>query len=156
MRVNSSLFVPILTYHQIAQEPPKGSGYRSLSVAPLDFEAQMVFLCTLGYRGLSMTELLPYLRGERSGKVFGITFDDGYLNNLTQAAPVLQRLGFSSTCYVISAMLGQTNSWDREKGVPPSELMSAPHLRQWMAAGQEIGAHTRNHCLLYTSPSPRD
>lgn len=157
MRVNSSPVqasvgsrqtIPILTYHQIAQEPPKGSGYRSLSVAPQDFEAQMVFLRTLGYRGMSMTDLLPYLLGERSGKVFGITFDDGYLNNLTQAAPVLQRLGFSSTCYVISAMLGQTNSWDRDKGVPASELMSAPHLRQWMAAGQEIGAHTRHHVRL--------
>lgn len=140
--------IPILTFHQIAQEPPKGSGYRSLSVAPQDFEAQMVFLRTLGYQGLSMTDLLPYLCGERRGKVFGITFDDGYLNNLTQAAPVLQRLGFSSTCYVISAMLGQTNSWDLEKGVPPSELMSAPHLRQWIAAGQEVGAHTRNHVRL--------
>lgn len=157
MRVNSSTVqvsvgsrqtIPILTFHQIAPEPPKGTGFRSLSVAPRDFEAQMVFLRALGYRGLSMTDLLPYLRGERSGKVFGITFDDGYLNNLTQAAPVLQRLGFSSSCYVVSAMLGQTNSWDRDNGVPPSELMSAPHLRQWVAAGQEIGAHTRHHVRL--------
>ena len=142
--------IPILTFHQIAREPPKGSGFRSLSVAPQDFEAHMVFLRGLGYRGLSMTDLLPYLRGEQSGKVFGITFDDGYLNNLTHAAPVLQRLGFSSTCYVVSAMLGQTNSWDRENGVPPSELMSATHLRQWLDAGQEIGAHTRHHVRLPT------
>ena len=142
--------IPILTFHQIALEPPKGSGFRSLSVAPQDFEAHMVFLRGLGYRGLSMTDLLPHLRGEQSGKVFGITFDDGYLNNLTHAAPVLQRLGFSSTCYVVSAMLGQTNSWDRENGVPPSELMSATHLRQWLDAGQEIGAHTRHHVRLPT------
>lgn len=140
--------IPILTFHQIAQAPPKGSGFRSLSVAPRDFEAHMLFLRALGYRGLSMTDLLPYLRGEHSGKVFGITFDDGYLNNLTHAAPVLQRLGFSSTCYVVSAMLGQTNSWDRHNGVPPAELMSAPHLRQWLDAGQEIGAHTRHHVRL--------
>jgi len=142
--------IAILTFHQIAQEPPKGSGFRSLSVAPQDFKAHMVFLRGLGYRGLSMTDLAPYLRGEQSGKVFGITFDDGYLNNLTHAAPVLQRLGFSSTCYVVSAMLGQTNRWDRENGVPPSELMSAPHLRQWLDAGQEIGAHTRHHVRLPT------
>ena len=140
--------IPILTFHQVAQEPPKGSGFRSLSVAPQDFEAHMVFLRGLGYRGLSMTDLLPYLRGEQSGKVFGITFDDGYLNNLTHAAPVLQRLGFSSTCYVVSGMLGQTNRWDRDNGVPPSELMSAHHLGDWIAAGQEIGAHTRHHVRL--------
>jgi len=147
VRVNPT---PILTFHQIAPEPPKGTGYRSLSVAPPDFASRMGFLKALGWRGLSMTALLPYLRGEAHGKVFGITFDDGYLNNLTHAVPVLQQLGFSSTCYVVSAMLGQTNSWDRHNGVPPSELMAQQHLQQWLAAGQEIGAHTRHHVRLPT------
>lgn len=149
-KVKSRSPVPILTYHQIAEAPPKGSGFRSLSVAPKDFERQMAFLHGMGYRGLSMTALQPYLQGERQGKVFGITFDDGYLNNLTHALPVLQWYGFSSTCYAVSGMLGQTNSWDTAMGVPASELMSAPHLRQWIAGRQEVGAHTRNHVRLPT------
>lgn len=140
--------IPILTFHQIAPEPPKGTGFRSLCVDPQDFAAHMSFLHALGWQGLSMSGLLPYLRGERQGKVFGITFDDGYLNNLTHAAPVLQRLGFSATCYVVSGMLGQTNVWDSEHRVPPSELMSAHHLHQWLQLGQEIGAHTRRHVRL--------
>jgi len=147
-KVKSRSPVPILTYHQIADASPKGAGFRSLSVAPKDFERQMAFLHSMGYHGLSMTALQPYLRGEREGKVFGITFDDGYLNNLTHALPVLQWYGFSSTCYVVSGMLGQTNSWDAAMGVPPSELMSAAHLRQWVAGRQEVGAHTRNHVRL--------
>lgn len=142
--------IPILTFHQIAPEPPKGTGFRSLCVAPQDFAAHMDFLHALGWQGLSMTALMPYLRGERQGKVFGITFDDGYLNNLTHAAPVLQRLGFSATCYVVSNMLGQTNAWDLENGVPPSELMNVTHLRQWLDADQELGAHTRHHVRLTT------
>ncbi len=146
--VHSRTAVPILTFHQIAPAPEKGSGFRSLSVAPEHFARLMGFLKALRYQGLSMTALQPYLRGERTGKVVGITFDDGYLNNLTHAAPVLQQLGFSSTCYAVSAMLGQTNSWDRHNGVPPSELMSAAHLRQWVAEGQELGAHTRHHVRL--------
>lgn len=140
--------VPILTYHQVAEASPRGASFRSLSVAPDDFQQQMAFLHGLGYHGLSMTALQPYLRGEREGKVFGITFDDGYLNNLTHALPVLQWYGFSSTCYVVSGLLGQTNSWDAAMGVPPSELMSASHLRQWVAGRQEVGAHTRNHVHL--------
>lgn len=152
--VQSRSPVPILTFHQIASAPDMGTGFRSLSVAPDDFERQMAFLHTLGYQGLSMTALQPYLRGERSGKVVGISFDDGYLNNLTHALPVLQQLGFSSTCYAISAMLGQTNSWDRLHGVPPSELMSAGQLRQWVAGGQEIGAHTRHHVRLTEVDAP--
>ncbi len=148
LTVQSRSPVPILTFHQIAPAPDKGTGFRSLSVAPDDFGRQMAFLHTMGYQGLSMTALQPYLRGERCGKVFGITFDDGYLNNLNHALPVLQWLGFSSTCYAISAMLGQTNSWDRHNGVPPTELMSAAHLRQWVAGGQEVGGHTRHHVRL--------
>ncbi|MFY8041825.1 MAG: polysaccharide deacetylase family protein [Rhodoferax sp.] len=140
--------IPILTYHQIAEALPKGAAYRSLSVAPADFSKQMQLLSQLGYQGLSMTALLPYLEGKRAGKVVGITFDDGYLNNLVNAAPVLQRLGFSATCYVVSRLLGQSNIWDLEAGVAQTPLMDVPQLRHWQALGQEVGAHTRNHARL--------
>lgn len=140
--------IPILTYHQIAPTPPKGTPFRSLCVAPDDFRRHMGFLHALGYQGLSMTGLLPYLRGEKVGKVVGITFDDGYLNNLTNALPALKRYGFSSTCYVVSQLLGKTNLWDREVGIPTSPLMSVSDLSQWLAGGQEVGAHTRSHARL--------
>lgn len=108
----------------------------------------MAFLALMGYRGLSMTDLQPYLRGERNGRVVGITLDDGYLNNLVHAAPVLQQYGFSSTCYVVSQLLGKTNVWDQESGIPESALMDAAQLREWVAGGQEVGAHTRHHVHL--------
>ena len=76
-----------------------------------------MLLKLMGYQGLSMSQLQPYLRGEKSGKVVGITFDDGYLNNLTNALPVLQKHGFSSTCYAVSGLLGQTNLWDAKIGI---------------------------------------
>ncbi|MFZ3219049.1 MAG: polysaccharide deacetylase family protein [Rhodoferax sp.] len=122
--------------------------YRSLYVAPIDFQRQMALLHRLGFQGLSMSALGPYLSGERCGKVFGITFDDGYLNNLTNALPVLQRYGFSSTCYVVSQQLGRTNIWDREVGIPEVDLMTADQLQLWIAGGQEVGAHTRHHVRL--------
>ncbi len=140
--------IPILTYHQIAPAPPKGTPFRSLSVDPYDFARQMSWLKLLGYQGLSMPALMPYLRGERQGKVVGITFDDGYLNNLTHALPVLQRQGFSATCYVVSQRLGQTNVWDREVGIPASPLMTLDELKQWIQGGQDVGAHTRHHVHL--------
>lgn len=140
--------IPILTYHQIADTPPKGTSHRSLVVAPQDFAGQMAMLSLLGYRGLSMTDLQPYLRGERVGKVVGITLDDGYLNNLTHAAPVLKHYGFSSTCYVVSQLIGKSNVWDRESGIPESALMNVAQLKQWIAFGQEVGAHSRHHVHL--------
>jgi peptidoglycan/xylan/chitin deacetylase (PgdA/CDA1 family) len=139
---------PILTYHQIAEAPPKGAPFRSLYVAPAAFARQMRLLHLLGYQGLSMRALLPYLRGEKSGRVVGITFDDGYTNNLVHALPVLQRLGFSSTCYAVSGLLGQTNRWDQPIGIAQTGLMAAEQLRAWLAGGQEVGAHTRTHARL--------
>lgn len=140
--------IPILTYHQVAVAPPKGAAYRSLYVAPNDFARQMTLLKWLGYRGLSMTELQPYLLGERSGKVVGITFDDGYLNNLIHALPVLKRYGFSSTCYAVSQRLGATNIWDQPVGIVQTDLMTGAELKQWVLGGQEVGGHTRHHVHL--------
>lgn len=143
--------IPILVYHQISEAPPKGAPFRGLYVAPAAFARQIALLRLLGYQGLSMGDLLPYLKGERHGKVVGITFDDGYLNNLTHALPVLQRHGFSSTCYAVSNLLGQTNAWDREIGIAQVPLMDAGQLRQWVAGGQEVGSHTQNHVRLLQS-----
>lgn len=140
--------IPILTYHQVEAPPPKGTPYRSLVVSPGAFARQMALLRLLGYRGLSMSALMPYLRGEQRGRVVGITLDDGYVNNLEHALPVLQRHGFSATCYIVSGQLGGTNLWDGPKGVPSKLLMDAAQLRAWVAGGQEIGAHTRHHADL--------
>ncbi len=147
--------IPILTYHQIARAPARGAPFRGLYVAPDAFARQMAFLKFLGYRGLSMGQLLPYLRGEQSGKVVGITFDDGYLNNLTHALPVLQRHGFGATCYMVSQLLGQTNVWDDSVGVAQTALMDASQLRQWTAGGQEVGSHTRHHVHLTKTDAAR-
>lgn len=140
--------IPILTYHQIDEAPPKSSRYRGLTVSPASFQRQMALLSFLGYKGLSLAGLMPYLRGELRGKVFGITFDDGYLNNLTNALPVLQKYGFSSTCYAVSQLLGKTNEWDQAMGIEQTPLMTADQLMTWIAGGQEVGAHTRHHAHL--------
>ena len=143
--------IPILVYHQIDEAPPKGSPFRSLYVAPGAFARQMSFLKLLGYTGLSMGDLLPYLNGEKEGKVVGITFDDGYQNNIANALPVLKRQGFSSTCYAVSGLLGQTNSWDKHLGIAQAPLMTEAHVRQWVAGGQEIGSHTHQHLDLLSA-----
>jgi peptidoglycan/xylan/chitin deacetylase (PgdA/CDA1 family) len=140
--------IPILVYHQIAEAPPKGSAFRSLYVAPNAFARQMAFLKLLGYTGLSMGDLLPYLSGEKEGRVVGITFDDGYQNNISNALPVLKKQRFSSTCYAVSGLMGQTNSWDQHLGIAQAPLMTEADVRQWVAGGQEIGSHTHQHIDL--------
>lgn len=108
----------------------------------------MVWLRRFGYRGLSMRELIPYIKGERHGKVVGITFDDGYRNVYQNALPVLRDQDFTATNYFVARQINGGNAWDKEKGIPHSDLMSAAELRGWAASGMEVGSHTLDHPFL--------
>ncbi|NYT59056.1 polysaccharide deacetylase family protein [Alcaligenaceae bacterium] len=135
-------------YHQVGQPGSKGAPYRGLTVHPADFRRQMTWLRRFGYRGLSMRDLLPYVRGERQGKVVGITFDDGYRNVHRNALPVLSEQGFTATNYFVVHQLDGGNVWDYKKGIAHSDLMSADEMRDWAAAGMEVGSHTLDHPFL--------
>ena len=142
--------IPILMYHSIAAMP-KGTVMRSLHVPPKLFRLQMWLLKILGYKGLSMSDLQPYLIGNKQGKVVGITFDDGFKNNLAGALPTLNKFGFSATCYIISQNIGGVNHWDLDKGIPENPLMDENEVKQWINGGMEIGSHTQNHVRLAES-----
>jgi peptidoglycan/xylan/chitin deacetylase (PgdA/CDA1 family) len=149
-RGSRAAIIPILTYHNIAPAPAGLHRWRSLYVSPPRFARQMALLHLLGYRGLSMTAAMPWLRGERQGRVAVITLDDGYADNIECALPVLAHHGFSATCYVVSGSVGRFNMWDETKLGVRKTLMSAGQVRAWQAAGMEVGAHSRTHPRLTT------
>ncbi len=146
--VPASQPIPILMYHQIDRPPAKGAPFRSLTVHPVVFARHMRWLQHLGFRGLSMRDLMPYLRGEARGKVFGLTFDDGFRNVHQNVIPVLRDLGFTATCYFVAAHPGGTNFWDAAAGVARAPLMDDDEIRDWVASGHEAGSHTLDHVDL--------
>jgi len=137
-------YIPILMYHSI-ETKPKGSILRSLSVPPKLFNSQMRILNFLGYKGLSMSALKPYLEGKKTGKVFGITFDDGYQNILLNALPILKKYNFSATTYIVSDLIGNYNLWDEEIGIDKMKLMNIEEIHSWLRSGMEIGSHSMTH-----------
>jgi peptidoglycan/xylan/chitin deacetylase (PgdA/CDA1 family) len=145
------MHIPILMYHQIDAPPPRGTPLRGLIVAPSSFKWQMGMLRLMGYRGVSMRDLEPYLRGKKQGKVVGITFDDGYQNNVQHALPILKHYGFTATCYGVSQEIGGTNRWDQDI-VTTKALMNRDDWQRWHAAGMDIGSHTQNHVKLTELP----
>lgn len=140
--------IPILMYHNIARVPQDARVYRSLYVSPASFARQMGMLKMFGYRGVSMADAMPYLRGEKEGRVAVITLDDGYADNLESAMPVLQHHGFTATCYVVSGLIGQYNVWDADRLGVRKPMMSIEQVRAWARGGMEVGAHTRTHVRL--------
>lgn len=131
-------------YHNIGVPPP-GARLRNLYVRKGAFARQMFLLRVLGYQGLSMAAAMPYLRGEKQGRVAVITFDDGYVDTLENALPILLNNRFSATCYFISQRSGQYNDWDAASLNVRKALMSNDQIRSWHDAGMEVGAHSRTH-----------
>jgi len=105
--------IPILLYHHIAAPPPRGIPSRSNYVAPEHFARQMRWLKRLGIKGLSLEKAMPYLLGQRRGKVAVITFDDGFMSVFDKALPILADFGFYCSCFFVADKIGGLNDWDK-------------------------------------------
>ncbi len=138
---------PILMYHSIAKMP-KGSFMRGLHVPPKRFAFQMYLLKIFGYRGVSIGELYLHMNSEKSEKVVGISFDDGYKNNISNALPILKKFGFTATIYLVSQNIGGSNHWDTINGIKKQQMLNENDINQWINSGMEIGSHTQNHTDL--------
>jgi peptidoglycan/xylan/chitin deacetylase (PgdA/CDA1 family) len=102
----------VLMYHRVAQV---ATDPWHLSVTPTNFESQVRALRD-AFDLVPLSQLRGQLRpGRRSRPVASITFDDGYLDNLTVAKPILQRYGAPATVFVATGFLGRRQGfwWDR-------------------------------------------
>ena len=138
----------ILNYHNVAI-PPAGAGLPKLYVTPERFAQQCHLLRRLGLRGVTISEGLEALWRGESGRCVALTFDDGYVDNLISAAPVLKEFGFRATCYVVSGRVGMHNVWDAESLGVEKPLMDRAQLKSWLADDHEIGSHTVTHAHLH-------
>ena len=137
----------ILMYHNVGT-PPVGACMPKLYVSTENFDRQCWLLRRLGMRGVAMGEGLRALRTDGARKLAVISFDDGYADNLTEAAPILRAYGFRAICYVVSGAVGGHNTWDAEKLGVAKPIMDQNAIEQWLASGNEIGSHTVTHPRL--------
>jgi peptidoglycan/xylan/chitin deacetylase (PgdA/CDA1 family) len=77
-----------------------------------------------------------------------ITFDDGFVSNLTEAVPLMKKVGVQAINYLVADRLGQTSDWEAQEGGEADPLMDESQVREWLAAGHQIGAHTCTHPRL--------
>jgi peptidoglycan/xylan/chitin deacetylase (PgdA/CDA1 family) len=142
---NRSMSLPILMYHRInVVTPSTPAASRALTVHPADFERQMRWLKRRGYRTVTQREVFDALFLGRSlgPRPILITFDDGYRDVFFRASPVLARLGFRATAYVIS---GRISAGD------PS-FLTWGLLHALEERGIEVASHTVHHRDLTSLP----
>ena len=102
----------ILMYHRVAS--PTVDPWE-LSVSPENFAGQMQALAAIA-DVVPLQELPASLReARRSRPVAAVTFDDGYLDNLSAAKPVLDALDIPATIFVPSGWIDDPRPmwWDR-------------------------------------------
>ena len=134
----NSVRVPILMYHRVARRNDSLPEItRRLTVDPADFRRQMSWLVAHRFRTITHRELFDALFEHKTlpARPVLITFDDGYRNVLSEAAPVLDQLGLRATAYIIT---GRISNGD-------SSFLTWRQLRILEKRGFEIGSHTVSH-----------
>ncbi len=134
--------VPLFAFHKIAF-PPQSTRDPFLYDAPPRFEAQLGALRAKGYVSGTISEAL--ISTENPQRKVVITFDDGCRNVLENGREILARHGFHAIQFLVAGLLGQRNEWDVSKGDAPEDLMTEDEVREWLAAGHEIGSHSMTH-----------
>ena len=127
---------PILEYHMITDNPPKGS--EIYNVPPEEFAAQLDYLKQNGYTTITLQEFMQAKHGKRTlpEKPVVLTFDDGYENVYTEMLPILEEHGMKAVVYVITNELGK-------KG-----YLTLEQVKDMQRRGIEIGSHTADHLAL--------
>jgi peptidoglycan/xylan/chitin deacetylase (PgdA/CDA1 family) len=144
--------VPILCYHSIS--PAADHSLSQFGVAPAMLERQMGLLRRLKYQALTLRELVEaFEAGRPSRRAVVLTFDDGYLDTVTTAAPMLASYGFRATIFVVTDLVGQTAQWAAGRGGEQVRLANWDQIRSLHAAGWEVGLHSATHPDLTKLPA---
>ena len=136
--------MPCLMYHKIGA-CPRGARIKGLYVSSKLFERQLAELAEAGFTTPAYGEL-PEKAND--GNTIALTFDDGFLSAFQNALEPLARHRLRAIQFLVADRIGQFNEWDVQLGEVRAPLMSAEQVREWLAAGHEIGAHTLKHPFL--------
>lgn len=127
--------VRVLYYHSV-----DANAGNEVTITPESLKKQLQYINDNNYTTITMKELYDYLNNNAPipEKSIIITFDDGYMNNYTEAFPILKELNMKATIFCVG------NSLDG------SYYLSHEALKEMSDYGIDIESHTVNHVHLDT------
>jgi peptidoglycan/xylan/chitin deacetylase (PgdA/CDA1 family) len=133
----------IITYHSLDRS---GS---VISLSPESFRSHVDWLASGRVRVVTVEELLVL---NDTVDAVALTFDDGFSNFATEAAPLLRERGLPATVFVVTGHVGGDNRWRgrTDAGIPVLPLLGWDDLGALRESGFTLGAHTRTHANLLT------
>jgi peptidoglycan/xylan/chitin deacetylase (PgdA/CDA1 family) len=132
----------VLVYHSV-NEVAEDADPRLLVTPPNRIESHVRLLLRRRYRFVTAEELLENgATRPPPRRTAVLTFDDGWLDGLTVATPLLESLGVRATFYVCPGLWGMRH--DLVAGAAGA-LLDERQARMLSEAGMEIGSHTMSH-----------
>lgn len=134
--------VPVLMYHHVGSLPKNPDPIRKdLTVSSSDFDSEMDFLQSAGYRSITAGQLQQNFEGKLDlpAKPILITFDDGYADVFENAVPILLKHGLVGSFGIITQFAGNPDyaSWQQ--------------IADAREKGMEIVSHSQHH-IDFTDP----
>jgi peptidoglycan/xylan/chitin deacetylase (PgdA/CDA1 family) len=136
----------VLMYHKVNDVDGN-----PVTVAPSLFDEQMAQLRELGYTAVSLDDVLAHYL-ERAPLERGavlITFDDGYLDNLENALPILERHGYPAVLFVPIGFLEERRPLPHDEHLAARGIVNRTldwgQLAELEASGVRVESHGIGH-----------
>ena len=118
--------VLVLNYNMV------NSMFISLAIEPEDFDWQMKYLVDHGYHSISIDELYAFMEGQGTlpDRPVLITFDDGYVDNYTNAYPILKKYNLKATIFIVTGFVSKRKgylTWDQLREMEKNGVMAQSH-----------------------------
>lgn len=129
----------ILQYHHVSNSTAK-----STSISPQQFKKHLSYLKETGFTVVALSTLVEALKGKKKlpDKTVAITFDDAYLDILTQAKPLLDSFGYPFTIFINPSIVKRKSR----------QYLTWKQLKQMADKGVMIANHGFNHHSLARVP----
>lgn len=139
--------IPILMYHSISKRIETVHPYFQTHTSPSAFAEQMRYLKENNYTVIRLEKAVKLLGSERidTRKMVVITFDDGFLDFYTHAAPILKQYGFTATVFLPAGFI--TDDGGVFNGI---DCLNWTQVTELMEKGFDFGSHTMTHPQLFT------
>jgi len=149
--------VLVLMYHRVGEA--RNAWEARYAIGASRFADHMHALQAAGFRAVESEALVNWLEGGAAlpAGAFVLTFDDGFRGVQEHALPVLQRLGWPFTVFLVSGLVGQQDFWTRSANPDGTTypLLSAAEILEMQRAGASFHSHTRSHASLPTLDDER-
>jgi len=142
--------VIVLMYHRVGAA--RNDWEARYAISPARFEAHMLAMARHGRHAVSVDALHEWLEvgAPLPPGAFVLTFDDGFRGVREHALPVLERLRWPFTVFLVSDRIGEEDVWTRASNPDRTTypLLDAEEVLDLQRRGVALHSHTCSHASL--------